>query len=157
MSKGGTILNDKDTLGGVAGAIKWDGNRAWIYCYVAASVAQGTPLVLTYDGDEESNPKTAAPANLAVYQLIVFCPELTAAAGFYWCQFRGDAEILVDGTTNVAKDDFLEVINGGVALIYDATTVKVGSVAIAQEARTTDSAGLCNVYLLGFRVIVAAA
>jgi len=157
MSKGGTMSNDISTLGGIAGAIKTDGNREFIYCYVAAAAAQGAPLVLTYDGDEATNPKTAAPATLAVYQLIVFPLALQGStAGFAWCQYRGDAEVLVTGATDVAKDDFLEVTNTETALEKDATTVSVNSVAIAQEAYTDAADLLTNVYLLGNRVIIAA-
>jgi hypothetical protein len=156
----GIILNDISTLGGVAGAIKHDGNRSYIYCYVAAASALGKPYVLTYDGDEATNPKTAAPATSAVYQLIVFPTKLQGAdAGFMWCQFKGDAYVLVDGTSSVAKDDHLEVITTGVALILDGSTgstIKtVGSVGIAQEAQATAAPTLTYVYLFGEKVNVA--
>lgn len=152
----GTINGGTGDLGGVAGAIKRDGNRSFIYTYVTASAAVGTPFVLDFDGDEETNPKVLVPATSSVYQYIVFPTVLSTTAGFQWCQFRGDAYVLVDGTTDVAKDDFLEVLNTGTALVKDGTSRTTNSVAIAQEARTANSAGLTYVYLLGDRVIVAA-
>jgi len=155
--KGESIQDDVDTLGGVAGAIKGGkGNREYVYAYIAASVAKGTPYILTFDGDEATNPKGAAPATLAVYQLVIIVPELTAAAGFFWCQYKGDAEVLCDGTTDIAKDDFLELLNAETALVKDATTRSTNSVAIAQEAYTDAADALTNVYLLGDRVIIAA-
>lgn len=154
----GAIKGDAQTLGGVAGAKKWSGNRGYIYAYVAASITAGTPLVLTFDGDEETNPKGATPAtNTTVHQLIIFTTVTQGAdAGFMWCQFAGDAKILVDGTTDVTKDDFLKVINAGVALIKDATSRGVNSIAIAQEAMTTNAATLTFVYLLGYEAQVPA-
>jgi hypothetical protein len=123
---------------------------------VAAAVAAGTPLILTFDGDEEYNPKTTgAPSALAVYQLVVFCPKLIVTAGFYWCQYRGDANILANGTSAISKDDFLKLAASGTALVKDATTVSTYSVAIAQEANATTTNALTNVYLLGHRVIIA--
>jgi len=159
MSKGGTIQNDISTLGGVAGAIKTDGNREYIYCYVTASAARGKPYVLTYDGDEATNPKTAAPSTSAVYQQIVFPVKAqSSTAGFAWCQYKGDAYVLVDGSTSVAKDDNLEVITAGVALIVDgtsgATTKTIRSLGIAQEAQATAAATLTYVYLFGEKVNV---
>ncbi len=151
------LQNDKETLGGVAGAHKVEGNREFVYVYVASGTAKGQPMILAYDGDEETNPKTAAPATNTAFEAFVVFPTAAGADAFQWCQLRGDAEVLVDGTTDVAKDDYLEVINAGTALIKDATSRGVGSVAIAQEALTTNAATLTNVYLLGEAVQVAAA
>lgn len=145
-------------LGGVAGQIRVEGNRHYIFCYVQASASAGQPLVLSYDGDEETNPKTITPAtNATVKALVVFPPTAQGAtAGFQFCQFRGDAEVLVDGTTDVAKDDLLEVIDAGTGLIKDGTAKTVQSVAIAQEAQATNANTLTNVYLLGELVNVQA-
>lgn len=152
------IYKDKDTLGGVAGAWRENGNKLSVFAYIAANVAVGTPLFLQYDGDEETNPKGTVPAtDTAIGQFIIFPTELSTTAGFQWCQVRGDAEVLCDGTNDIAKDDFLEVINAGVALILDGTSRTDHSVAIAQEAYTTNAAGLVNVYLFGERCQIEAA
>lgn len=148
-------IND---LGGVAGQIKTSGNKEYIFMYFTAAVTAGVPYVVDYDGDEESNPKNAAPAtSTTVYQRVVFPTETTTAAGWQWAQFRGDAEVICNGTDDIAKDDYLEVINAGVALIKEGTTKGEGSIAIAQEAFTTNSTGLVNVFLLGNRVFIQAA
>lgn len=150
------LQRDINTLGGVAGARKVEGNREYFFVYVATGIAKGQPRILAFDGDEETNPKDAAPAtSTTVYQQVIF-PTDTGANDFQWCQYKGDAYVLVDGTSDVAKDDFLEVLNAGTALVVDASSKGTGSIAIAQEARTTNSAGLTYVYLIGDRVFVQA-
>lgn len=151
------LQKDKSTLGGVAGAFRNEGNRRYVFAYVASGVAVGQPRVLTYDGDEETNPTAGAIATQTGYTQFVVFPTIAGADDFQWCQVRGDAYVLVDGTTDVAKDDFLEVINATTSLVKDATSRSVNSVAIAQEARTTNSAGLTYVFLLGEAVQLAAA
>lgn len=149
------LMKDVNTLGGVAGGIYKQGNQAFIYAYVPASSLAGQPLVLSFTGVPTTNPSAVAPATSAIYQLVVFPTAAQGStAGFQWCQFRGDASVLVDGTTDVAISDFLKVANAGVALIKDATSKGTTSIAIAQAARTTNSAGLLAVYLLGERVTI---
>jgi hypothetical protein len=152
------LQRDQYTLGGVCGSIKKEGNREYVFAYVPASTAVGTPLALTFTGvagTSPTNPSAVAVATSSAYQLTVFPTVLNTAAGFQWCQYKGDATVLVDGTTDVAVSDFLEVINAGTSLVKDGTARTVNSVAIAQAARTTNSAGLLAVYLLGDRVIHA--
>jgi hypothetical protein len=142
---------------GMQGARKRVGVNEFVYIQVPATTAAGTPLVVTYDGDEEVMVKGVAPATLAVYQEIAIVPTLQgSAAGFQWCQVRGFCSALVLGTTDVAKDDYLEVLNGGTSLVMDSTARSVNSVAIACEAYTTSSDALKSVQLTGDRVIVAA-
>lgn len=149
---------DKDTLGGVLGAHKVDGNREYVFCYVAADVLNGQVGVITYDGDEESNPTFSAPATSNTYQQIAVSPkaiDVSVDGHYHWFQIKGDCEALVEGTTDVAKDDFLEVLNGEDSFKKDATTRSTNSVAIAQEAQAANSEVLTNVYLLGDRTITA--
>lgn len=126
------------------------------YVYVDGVYAKGSVLVINYDGDEATNPKASTAATLAVYQKICVLKAATTAAGFQWVQTRGKCEALVEGTTNVAKDDFLEILNGETSFKKDATTRSTNSVAIACEAQESNSAVLADVFLLGERVIVAA-
>lgn len=149
------LMKDVNTLGGVAGGRYKQGNQEFIFAYVPASSLAGQPLVLSFTGVVTTNPSAVAPATSSVYQLVVFPTAAQGStAGFQWCQFRGDATVLVDGTTDVAVSDFLKVANAGTALIKDATSKGTTSIAIAQAARTTNSAGLLAVYLLGERVTI---
>lgn len=142
---------------GAQGARMAQGSSEFVYLQVPATTAAGTPLVVTYDGDEEVLVKGVAPATLAVYQEIAIVPRLAgASAEFMWCQVKGICQALVHGGTDVAKDDYLEVLNAGTALVMDSTARSTNSVAIACEAYTTASNALKTVNLLGDRVIVAA-
>ena len=144
-------------LGGVAGAIKHEGNKTFIFAYCAAAETRGNVRVITYDGDEETNPTAGTPATqTSVYQRVGVATVTTTAAGFLWYQIKGDCEALVEGTTDVAKDDFLEVLNGETSFKKDGASITTNVVAIAQEAQATNSAVLTNVYLLGERVFIAA-
>lgn len=143
--------------GGVAGAMKREGNKEFIYAYCAAAETRGKVRVITFDGDEETNPTAAAPATeTTVYQTVGVATVSTTAAGFLWYQIKGDCEALVEGTTDVAKDDFLEVLNGETSFKKDGTSRTVNSVAIAREAQASNSSVLTDVYLLGDRVNIAA-
>ena len=146
-------------LGGVLGKHEFEGNREYIWCYTSADVVRGQVGVITYDGDEETNPTFSTPATSSVYQYVgvaVKAQDVSVEGYFIKVQIKGDAEALVEGTTDVAKDDFLEVLNTEDSFKKDASSRSTNSVCIAQEAQASDSEVLTNVYLLGERVIVAA-
>lgn len=155
---GGELSRTKETLDGTGllGARKRVGKQEFVYVYIPAAKAKGELQVITYDGDEEYSPKLADAATLAVYQEIGVVLEEHLSAGYGWVQVKGVCEALVDGTTDVAKDDFLEVLNGAVSAVKDATTRSVNSVAIAREAQTADEGTLTEIELLGGRAIIAA-
>ena len=88
--------------------------------------------------------------------VVVASEDQGATAGFQWCYISGDCDALVSGSSNVAKDDFLEVVNGADNFIKDASSRSENSVAIAREAYTSAADVLKKVSLLGERVIVAA-
>lgn len=152
-----TLKGSLVDLGGVAGAHRVEGNREFVFAYCAAAETVGKVRVITFDGDEATNPTAAAPAtSTSVYQIVGVATKTTTAAGFLWYQIKGDAEALVEGTTDVAKDDFLEVLNTETSFKKDATSRSTNSVAIAQEAQASDASVLTNVYLLGERLFIAA-
>lgn len=147
-----------ETIDGTSarGAIRSQGGNEYIYVYLNEAKLKGEFQLIAVDGDEETNPKTADVATLAVYQKIGVVLEAATAAGWAWVQTKGYCKALVNGTTDVAKDDYLEVLNTAVSAVKDATARSVNSVAIACESQTTDAATLTDVYLIGDRVIVAA-
>jgi hypothetical protein len=147
-------------LGGVLGSTKQEGNRVYMYVYTADDVAQGEVGVISYDGDEEYNPTFGTPATETSKQIIAVAPKVVDVSedGYYfWAQIKGDCEALVEGTTDVAKDNFLEVLNGTSYFVQDATSRSDNSAAIAQEAQATNSSVLTNVYLFGDEGVVVAA
>lgn len=157
---GGELTRSKETLDGTGaqGSRKVVGMNEYLFAYVPASAVKGEVYVVTYDGDEETNPKLIAAATLAVYQEVaVVLKDQGASAGFNWVQTKGKVGMLVEGTSDVAKDNYLEVLNTEKSAKLDHASVRsVNSIAIACEAQATNSAVLTDVILLGGRVIVAA-
>jgi hypothetical protein len=157
---GGELTRSKETLDGTGaqGARKVVGMNEYLFAYVPASAVKGEVYVVTYDGDEETCPKLIAAGTLAVYQEVaVVLADQGASAGFAWVQTKGKVKMLVEGTSDVAKDNYLEVLNTEKSAKLDHASVRsVNSVAIACEAQTTNSDVLTDVILLGGRVIVAA-
>lgn len=100
---------------------------------------------------------TAAPATLAVLHY-VGAPQMDVASGeVAQILIGGDGKLLVDGTTDVAVADYLEVINAGTAAVKDGATRSVNCIAMAKAAQTDNSAVLTEVSFLGVPVQVAAA
>ena len=140
-----------------AGQITVQGKKVFQYLFVPANTEKGEILVRSYDGDEEYNPKALAAATATFGQKIVVASEdQGSTAGFQWCIIEGNCEALVDGTTDVAKDDFLEVLNGADGLTKDGSSRSGGSVAIAREAQTTNSDVLTDVYVFSETATIAA-
>jgi len=156
---GGELTRDKSVEDGtgVLGSRKRVGVNEYIFLNVPATTAAGTPMVVSYDGDEATLVKGVAPATSSVYQEIAIVPRLIgSAAEDVWCQTRGICEALLDGTTNIAKDSYLEVLNTDTALTVDGSTRTVYSVAIATEAYEDTPDALYTVMMLGDRVQIAA-
>jgi len=140
-----------------AGQEAVQGKTTLQFLYVPANTEKGEILVKSFDGDEEMNPKAVTPATSTIFQRVVVATEdQGSTAGFQWCVVEGDCEALVSGSANVAKDDFLEVVNGADNLIKDASTRSEKSVAIAREAYTTSADALKKVSLLGERSVISA-
>ena len=142
----------------VGGEIREDEHgKKFIRVYAADTITVGRPYVVTYDGDEATNPKTASPATLAVYQYVGVATETVSSGDMTWLQIKGDCDFaLVTGDSDVAKDDFLEVTNTETAMEVDASTRSANSVAIARAAYTDTTDAATLVSLIGDRVIVAA-
>jgi len=156
---GGELTRSKETLDGkgMLGKRKRVGKQEFVYVYIPAAKAKGEFQIIGFDGDEEYSPKVGDAGTLAVYQEVGVVLEEHTAAGYAWVQVAGVCEALVDGTTDVAKDDYLEVLNTAVSAVKDGTARSVNSVAIAREAQTVaGSTTLADVELLGGRVIIAA-
>lgn len=128
-----------------------------LYNGTGSAQVTGRPYAVECTGAEATQWQTITPAALAVYQHVVIALEDVAAASFGWYAIQGFCDALVDGTTDVADLDYLDVTPGtsATALIKDHSTVRsTASVARACEARTDNSAGLIRVQLLGDRVII---
>ena len=140
------------------GSEKSEDGKKWLKVYCASGYTQYKPYMVG-DGTSGNSPAAIAPATLAIEQrLWVPQGDTTTTAGWYWGVVQGTCECLVDGTTDVASDAYLEIINAGVALILDhADAPTVGGVGISLEAVTADAATQATVWLHGMGVQVAAA
>lgn len=142
---------------GMLGARIRQGRNEFLWAVVPANALKGEVYVVTYDGDEETCPQLVAAATLAVYQeYAVVLANQGATAGVAKVQTKGHAFVLVEGTTDVAKDDYLELLNTEKSAKKDATARSVNSFAIACAAQASNSAVLTEVELLGATQICAA-
>lgn len=125
--------------------------RVRLYNATGGACVVGASYMVSYDGDEESNPSVIACAAVTPPVWVVFATEATPAASWGWFIIAGYADILVEGTTDVAKDDFLESTpaTSATALIKDGTSKTTGSVAIACAAQAANSAVLTKCYIIG--------
>lgn len=142
---------------GLLGSRIRQGRNEYLYAVVPANALRGETYVVTYDGDEETCPQLVAAATLAVYQeYAVVLANQGSTAGVAKVQTKGHAYMLVEGTTDVAKDDYLELLNTEKSAKKDGTARSVNSYAIACEAQASNSAVLIQVELLGATQICAA-
>jgi xanthine/uracil/vitamin C permease (AzgA family) len=135
-----------------------DGTGKWqIRAYnIAGTLTQYAVYHLTFDGDEETNPKVLDWTNAGNNnrRRLVVAPEAYPDATWQWFDFAGTTIALVEGTTDVAKDDYLmldtDAASGVDSLITSGGAVETDStVAIACEASTAASKNATRVYLIG--------
>lgn len=144
----GTLV-DVDLAQGTKSA---DGVNEYVTAKAHGTLAVGDVVVIAYD---EDGPETAAAATSTVYQQVgVVCTAATVGLEVL-LQTRGFAEAMVEGTTDVAVGDFLEVLNTENEFKKDGTR-SANSVAVAVDAQAANSNVLSTVFMLGERVLVAA-
>jgi len=123
----------------------------------SADLTAYQPYQLTYKSTALKHVDVKVPGTLANAVNIIGVPQAAIADdAFGWVQVYGEAECLVDGTTDVAAGDFLEVINSGTAAIKEGTALAKGSFAVAVDAVTADAATQATVFLTGLQVEIAA-
>lgn len=128
--------------------------KIFIDAIAHAALTKGQPYVVV--PDSTSYAVTQAPATLAVLHYCGAPQKAYASGEVAQIQIGGKAEMLVDGTTDVAAGDYLEVLNTATSAVKDGTTRSVNSVGIALEAQASNSAVLIDVMLFGIPVQVAA-
>lgn len=142
---------------GLLGSRVRQGRNEYLYAIVPANALKGETYVVTYDGDEESCPKLVVAATLAVYQeYAVVLVDQGATAGVAKVQTKGHAYMLVEGTTDVAKNNYLKLLSTEKSAKRDAAARSASSYAIACEAQASNSAVLIQVELLGATQICTA-
>jgi len=148
-----TIAAGADMVG--KEVVSSDGEKAFVCAYYAgSSLAAGQPVTLSYGGAYPVAIIEAATTAFAVKTGVA--TKAMTAAGYLWVQVEGLCEALVDGTTDVAAEDYLEVINSGTAFIKDGAARTTVSGAVAVDAQATDSAVKVTVYLIPEQHTIAA-
>jgi hypothetical protein len=133
------------------------GGKVWRCAYyaTAADLAIGTPVVLSTT--ETYRLLAIVPAEETSLQYVGISPVVyTGTTAYIWFQVEGECEALVDGTSaTVQAGELLEVLTTGTALIYDASAITDGTVAVAVDAQETAAAVLTTVKLRGIPVVIA--
>lgn len=135
----------------------WQDGKEYIAVYneTGAARERGDVATLAYSNDYGTEAIAVATTTFPVCTVVFL--DAVPANGLAWVQIAGEcAEAKVDGTTNVAAGDFLEVINGGTAFIKDGTARTTVSAAVACEAVTADAATLAKVVLIPEQHTIAA-
>jgi hypothetical protein len=86
-----------------------------LYNAYASTIPVGHPCLVRYDGDEETNPFVVSGASASGTAILeIFCTPQVAvpASSWGWFTIEGYCQALVEGTTDVAKDDFLKLVIG---------------------------------------------
>lgn len=154
------------SLGAIEQVPNSNGDYRWeVLLYVPSALqgnlAQGTPYYLNFvsTAGQYLQPATmAGNATSGTFRQLVVLQDSAKRTGtmpttgaYGWFAFKGVANVLVDGTTDVAAGNYLlsnsKTISG--ALILDGTTKTDESVGMALAAQATDSAVLTSVFLFG--------
>ena len=136
-----------------------EGHQMQVFLYNATggALTQYATYEFSYDGDEETNFNVITCATATPPRDIVVATAATAAATWDWFVVCGYTQCGVEGTTDVAKDDFLKLTSGtsAVAFIKDGTTYTTSSHAQATEAQAANSVVNIKVFLLGGEHLIA--
>lgn len=130
----------------------WDGSSP-------AACAKGDAVFINAVANASgNNPAISAAATTAVNQMAGIVTTTLAAAGLVWVQIEGYCDFAkLEGTTDIAAGDQLQMVNAQTYLVKDGGTGRTAdSLAIAQEAYTTNSASTAvkKINLLGGRVTI---
>lgn len=165
------VLGYLETLTGVYGQeICIDhpehGSMEFVYVYKADATAKGDLLIWSKSGTALGlNPTAIAPATTAT-PLQAWCGPAqmaTTAAGGLWVQRSGRCIcIKLDGGTDVADADLIQLTNGQVYAIKDSAfgqeTIGVSEEAetksIAEQVTAAETTWDHQVYLFGNRVVI---
>lgn len=141
------IVKYVDSSGNVSGYQK----QVLLYNATGGACVAGAVYMVNYDGDEETNPSVIAEVAGTANREMVVATAATASTAWGWFVYAGYVDAMVEGTTDVAKDDYLKIVEAtdADAFIKDGTTLTADSFAIACAAQAANSAVLTKVFLLG--------
>lgn len=127
--------------------VEEDGKRyVSAYNETGSASAKGEVATIAYSNDYGTEVIAAATTTFPVRTAVGVKAYAQHELG--WWQIAGEAEALVEGTTDVAAGDFLEVLNTETAFKKDGASRTTVSGAVAIDAQATNSAVLSTVRLI---------
>jgi len=119
-------------------ALRFEGYRLQVYLYNAtgAATVDGQVCMVAYDGDEETNPSCIASATTAIPRDFVVSDGVIPITSWGWWTVCGPAEVLVLGTTDLIKDDYIQAVNAQAYAAEDGTSITADSIGIYQDDTT---------------------
>lgn len=138
-----------------------EGVGEFVYAYCGSAVVKGGWYFIGKDGSSDHNPLVSAAATTAIQQEAGVAVAAVATTGGMWFQVKGTCtQAIVDGGTDVAAGDALQMVNAQNYVIKDGgTTLTADTVAFAVTAQTgavaaqTDST-VNTVYILGRKATI---
>lgn len=130
------------------GATRRIGNKVFRKVYFASGYTQYAIYQIAAGA---TGPTATAVATRSVVGMVCV-PQgaTTTTAGWYWAQIQGPATMLVEGTTDVASGNMLEVLNAETSAKLDHASVEsANTIAVAAAAQAANSAVAIPVWLLG--------
>ena len=128
------VVDYQDSTGAQAG------HRLQVRLYNAtgAATVDGQVCMVAYDGDEETNPSCiAAATSSTIYRDFVVSDGVIAVTSWGWWTWCGYANVLVDGTTDLTKDDYIQGVNAVTYAAEDGTTLTTDGIGIYCDADFT--------------------
>lgn len=133
----------------------WD--EMLVYNATGGAMVANACYVIGYDGDEEFNPQAIVAAAVAsVRRRLCVATEAAASGAYTKVVIAGNYSVRCDGTTDIAKDEFLKLAPGtdADALIRDGAALTEASVAVAREAFTTNANGNVLCFILPREAVI---
>jgi len=122
--------------------------KTYISAYASSALTLGKVYQLTYSQTAGQEVQTATPATIGGPTITAVARRAEKAGDIVWLQKGGQCEAYVEGTTDVAAGDFLEVLNGENDFKKDGSALSENSAAVAVDAQSDNSAVLVTVMLI---------
>lgn len=140
----------------VAGQMMEIAGKQYLAVYLAGTETAGDVIQVNYQDTAGQEVVAGTPATTAFATKTAVVIATPGGAGLAWVQVGGLAEAGVEGTTDVAAGDFLEVLNTESAFKKDGASRTANSGAVAVDAQAADSVVVVTVMLINESHVIAA-
>ena len=141
------------------GVIAQEDGKTYVSAYngSGAALVVGKVYQLTYGYVEKQEIAIGTPATTTFSTKVGVAIAVTPDGAIGWLQTGGICEAYVEGTTDVAAGDFLEVLNSELNFKKDGSARTTVSAARAVDAQAANSAVLVTVNMINELHTIAAA